>query len=148
MNLNMKNLTVEKILEVTNGELLSGNKDLICEKFSKDTRIIQNGDTYIGIKGEKFNGSCFWKEAIENGAECVIISDIEISKKEIEQYKKKTIIKVRDTLIALYEIAKAKRDLYKIPVIAITGSVGKTSTKDIVASVVSQKYNTLKTIRK
>ncbi len=144
----MKNLTVKTILDVTNGDLLCGNKDLICENFCRDTRIISNGDTYIGIKGEKFDGSYFWKEAIENGAQCVIVSDIKIQEKEIEQYKDKTIIKVKDTLSALVEIAKAKRNLYNIPVIAITGSVGKTSTKDIVANVVSQKYKTLKTIRK
>lgn len=144
----MKNLTVEKILKVTNGELLNGDKNLICENFSKDTRTIEKGDTYIGIKGEKFNGSSFWKEALENGAECVIVSGIEISSEEIKQYGNKTIIKVDDTLNALYEIAKAKRELYNIPVIAVTGSVGKTSTKDIIASVVSQKYKTLKTIRK
>ena len=144
----MENLTVQKILEITNGELLNGNKNLICENFSKDTRTIQKGDIYIGINGEKFNGSLFWKQALENGAECVIISDVEITKEEIQQYETKTIIKVKDTLDALYEIARAKRDLYNIPVIGITGSVGKTSTKDIVANVVSQKYKTLKTIRK
>ena len=144
----MKNLTVQRILEVTKGNLLKGDKNLICENFSKDTRIIKKGDIYIGIKGEKFNGSSFWKQALEKGAEGVIVSDIEISKEEIKQYENKTIIKVDDTLKALYEIAKAKRDLYNIPVIAITGSVGKTSTKDIVASVVSQKYKTLKTMRK
>ena len=62
-----------------------------------------------------------------------------------EKYKDKTIIQVEDTFEALYEIAKYKRSLYNIPVIAVTGSVGKTSTKDIIASVVSQKYKTLKT---
>lgn len=144
----MENLTVQKILEITNGELLNGNKNLICENFSKDTRTIQKGDIYIGINGEKFNGSLFWKQALENGAECVIISGVEITKEEIQQYETKTIIKVQDTLDALYEIAKAKRNLYNIPVIGITGSVGKTSTKDIVANVISQKYKTLKTIRK
>ena len=142
----MKSLTVKKILEVTEGELLSGNKDFICESFCRDTRIIKKGDTYIGINGENFKGSSFWKEAFDNGAECVIVSNIEISANEIEQYKDKTIIKVGDTSKALWKIAKAKRDLYKIPVIAVTGSVGKTSTKDIIASVVSQKYKTLKTI--
>lgn len=52
---------------------------------------------------------------------------------------------VQDTLKALYEIAKYKRSLYDIPVVAITGSVGKTSTKDMIASVVSTKFKTLKT---
>ena len=80
-----------------------------------------------------------------NGAEAVIIENIEISKKEMEKYSNKTIIKVENTLKALYEIAKYKRCLYNIPVIAITGSVGKTSTKEVIASVLKEKYRTLKT---
>lgn len=139
-------LTVKDILKATNGKLIVGNKNLVCSVFSKDTRIINDGDVYIGIKGEKFDGSLFWKDALDNGAGCVIVQNIDFNKDELEKYKNKTIILVEDTLQALYNIARAKRDLYNIPVIAITGSVGKTSTKDIVANVVSQKYKTLKTI--
>ena len=142
----MKNLKVEDILEVTKGELIIGNKDLECKNFSRDTRKIQEGDCYIGIKGTTFDGSKFWKQALENGANCVIVENIEFTEEEKSEFKGKTIIKVENTLEALYEIAKYKRTLYDIPVIAVTGSVGKTSTKDIIANVVSQKYKTLKTI--
>lgn len=142
----MKNLTVKDILKVTKGELLLGEENLECKTFSKDTRKIKKGDTYIGIKGETFDGSSFWKQALENGAQAVIIENVEITKEEKEKFKGKVIIKVENTLDALYEIAKYKRSLYDIPVVAITGSVGKTSTKDIVANVVGQKYKTLKTI--
>ena len=138
-------MKIKDILRVTNGELVIGKEELECNEFSKDTRTIKEGDIYIGIKGEKFDGSKFWKQALDNGAEAVIIENIEISKKEMEKYSNKTIIKVENTLKALYEIAKYKRSLYNIPVIAITGSVGKTSTKDMVASIVSTKYKTLKT---
>ena len=142
----MKNLTVKDILKVTKGELLLGEENLECKTFSKDTRKIKKGDTYIGIKGETFDGSSFWKQALENGAQAVIIENVEVTKEEKEKFKGKVIIKVKSTLEALYEMAKYKRSLYNIPVIAITGSVGKTSTKDIVANVVGQKYKTLKTI--
>ena len=141
----MRKLIVEDILKVMNGELLNGDKDLICENFSKDTRNINLGDVYIGIKGESFDGNAFWKQAFENGASCVIVSNVHISQGEIEKFADKTIIQVEDSLQALYSIAKLKRSFYEIPVIAITGSVGKTSTKDIIASVVSKKYKTLKT---
>lgn len=141
----MKEIRVKDILSVTCGELIIGNEDLVCENFSKDTRTIQKGDTYIGIKGENFDGSSLWKQALDNGAEAVIIQNVEITEEEKEKYSNKTIIKVDDTLKALYEIAKYKRSLYNIPVIAVTGSVGKTSTKDIIASVVNTKYKTLKT---
>lgn len=142
----MRNLKIKEILEVTKGELVQGDLELECKNFSKDTRTIQKGDTYLAIKGEKFNGNLFWKQALQNGADCVILSEIPKDKEALKNYKNKTIIKVKDTLEALYEIAKLKRSFYQIPVIAITGSVGKTSTKDIVANVVSQKYKTLKTV--
>ena len=138
-------MKIKDILKVTNGKLLVGDENLICENFSKDTRTIQNGEIYIGIKGEKFDGNQFWKQALDNGAEAVIIQNIEITADEKEKYSNKSIIEVQDTLKALYEIAKYKRSLYDIPVIAVTGSVGKTSTKDVIASVVSTKFKTLKT---
>lgn len=138
-------MKVKDILNVTKGKLIIGNENLECENFSKDTRTIQKGDIYIGIKGEKFDGSMFWEQALDNGAEAVIVEKIEITEQKMEKYSNKTIIKVENTLEALYEIAKYKRNLYDIPVIAVTGSVGKTSTKDIIASVVSTQYKTLKT---
>ena len=138
-------MKIKDILKVTNGKMLIGDENLVCDSFSKDTRTIQNGDIYIGIKGENFDGNKFWKQALDNGAGGVIIQDVEVSTEELKNYKDKTVIKVEDTLKALYEIAKYKRSLYDIPVVAITGSVGKTSTKDIIASVVATKYKTLKT---
>ena len=138
-------MKISDILNVTKGKLIRGKENFECENFSKDTRTIKRGDIYIGIKGEKFDGNQFWKQALDNGAEAVIIQDIEITKDELEKYSNKTIIKVKDTLEALYEIARYKRSLYNIPVVAVTGSVGKTSTKDIIASVVGTKYKTLKT---
>ena len=142
----MKNIQVKEIIKITNGKLICGNEEKECINFSKDTRIIQKDDTYIGIKGEKFDGNQYWKEALEKGAKCVIVQDIEFTIDDIEKYKNKVIIKVEDTLKALYKIASFKRDLYNIPVVAITGSVGKTSTKDIISNVVAQKYKVLKTI--
>ncbi len=140
-----KDILIKDILKQTNGKLVTGNENDICENFSKDTREIQSGDTYIGIKGASFNGNMFWQEALDKGAKTVIVEGIEFPDKDIENNKNKNIILVSDTLNALYEIARYKRSLYNIPVVAITGSVGKTSTKDIIANVVSQKYKTLKT---
>ncbi len=142
----MKNITVKDILKVTNGELIIGNKELECENFSKDTRELQKADTYIGIKGENFDGNKFWQQALEKGASCVIVENVKLTEDEKIRWKDRTVIIVKNTLKALYEIAKFKRSLYNIPVVAITGSVGKTSTKDIIANVISQKYDTLKTV--
>ena len=140
-------LKVEDVLRETNGKLVIGKKEEICENFSFDTRnIIENG-TFVGIKGERADGSILWKDALDNGAKIVIVENVNFTYAEMEAYKEKnkTIIKVEDTLKALMQIAEYKRTLYNIPVVGVTGSVGKTSTKDIIASVVSQKYKTLKT---
>ena len=145
MRLNMKDLSIKNILEITEGKLLVGNEENICKSYSKDTRTIKDGDCYIGIKGENFDGNIFWEKALENGASTVIVQNVEIEDEKLKKWTDKNIIKVENTLEALYNIARYKRNLYNIPVIAITGSVGKTSTKDIVANVVSKKYKTLKT---
>ena len=55
-------MKIKEILNVTKGKMLFGNEELEVENFSKDTRIIQKGDIYIGIKGEKFDGSNFWNQ--------------------------------------------------------------------------------------
>ena len=140
----MKNLSIKEIIKETNGELIQGNEQYECINFSKDTRSIQEEDCYIGIKGETFDGSKFWKQALDQGASTVIVENVEITEEDKKQYPEKNIIKVENTLEALYKMANYKRNKYNIPVIGITGSVGKTSTKDMVANVVSQKYKTLK----
>lgn len=142
----MKNITVEDILNICNGKLICGNKKDICENFCKDTRILQNGDVYVGIKGENFDGNTLYKKAIENGAKVCILQGIEVDEEYIKN-KEISIILVDDTIKAIGKIANFKRNLYgkNFPVIAVTGSVGKTSTKDIIASVVSEKYKVLKT---
>lgn len=137
-------IKVKDALRVTNGNLICGNENEEIGKVVRDSREVRDGDTYIALKGEKFDGNDFYKEAIENGAKvCILSKDAKITKENTEKHNA-TIIMVDDTLEALQEIAAYKRSLYDIPVIAITGSVGKTSTKDLVASVVSQKYKTLK----
>ena len=142
----MRDLTIKDIVTCIGGKLITGKEDLVCKTFSKDTRTIKNGDIYIGIKGENFDGNVFWKKALDNGAMGVIVQNIEFDEQDIETYQDKIIIEVEDTLQALYKLASYKRDIYDVPVIAITGSVGKTSTKDLVSNVVAQKYQICKTI--
>ena len=138
---------VKDILKVTNGKLIVGDENFECKDFTRDTREIKGGEIYIGLIGEKINGAIFFEQAFKNGASGVILQDINITEEQKEKYKDKVIILVDDTLKAIQEIAKFKRSLYgeNFPVIAITGSVGKTSTKDMIANVISQKYKTLKT---
>ena len=141
----MKDVLVKDIIRECNGKLICGNSDTVCENYCRDSRIIKPGEVYIGIKGENFNGSDFYKEALDKGAIGCILQDTVISNEEINKYKDKFIIIVNNVVEAIQKLAKYKRSLYNIPVIGITGSVGKTSTKDIIASVMSKKYKTLKT---
>lgn len=140
----MKNITAQDIVSVCNGKLLCGDKSTVITTFSRDTRTISKGDIYVGIKGENFNGNVFCKNALDAGA-IGCITDDDVDNSILEKYADKIIIQVENTVIALQKLANFKRNLYDIPVVAITGSVGKTSTKDITASVLSKKYKVLKT---
>ena len=142
----MKNVKIKDVLKVIDGEIIFGNEDAQIVDVSTDTRTLKEGDTFISLKGENNNGNKYCKAAFEIGAKICIVDEILLSKEDIKLYKKdKTLIKVKDGRKALIEIARYKRSLYDIPVVAVTGSVGKTSTKDAIASVLSRKYKVLKT---
>ena len=133
---------IKDIINICNGKLVCGNIDLECTHFSTDTRKINKGDIYVGIKGDTFNGNVFYKDAIDKGASiCILDDDTEVDNTYINDNT--TIILVEDTIDCLQKLAKYKRSLYNIPVVAVTGSVGKTSVKDIIYAVVSSKYNVL-----
>ena len=136
----MCNLYVRDIVNICHGKVLCGDEDLELGKFVTDTRILESGNVYIGLMGEKVNGSDYYLDAIKRGASvCILNKMIDVSDIDC------TVVVVEDTLVCLQELAKYKRSLMDIPVIAITGSVGKTSTKDMIASVVSTKYRVHKT---
>lgn len=143
----MKKLKIKEIVEVTKGKLIKGNLEETIESFCKDTRTIKQGEAYIGIRGGKFDGNSLWRDAFEKGAATVIVQGIDFTNEDLKGLENKNIIEVEDTLKAISDIASYKRSLNgkDFPVIGVTGSVGKTSTKDIIANVVSQKYKTLKT---
>lgn len=132
-------MTVEEILNVCNGKLLCGNKEDEVKDFVRDTREVKEGSTFIAIVGENFDGNNFANQAFENGANTCIVS------KEIEKIDGKNIILVENTVKAIQQIAAYKREKSNIPLVAVTGSVGKTSTKDLIASVLNQKFKVLKT---
>lgn len=134
--------TVKDILEICNGTLYSGDININCENFSKDTRTINSGDVYVGIKGEQFDGNSFYAKAFENGASLCIIEKSYVNELLSTD---KTIILVEDSIETLKKLAIAKLDKHKPKVIAVTGSVGKTGTRDIIYSIVSKKYKTLVT---
>lgn len=90
-------------------------------------------------------GSTLYEQALEKGAIACVLQGIEPEQEILAKYPNATIVLVENVVKAMQQLASYKRSLYHIPVVAITGSVGKTSTKDMVASVLSQKYKVLKT---
>ena len=133
-------ITIEEIEKASSAKILH-LADGIDGKFeiSTDTRTIKNGDIYLPLKGANFDGESFCDKAIELGAVgCFVTKDT---------YPKdaKVVFKVDNTLIAYLSIARFIRRKYSPKTIAITGSSGKTTTKEMVYSVVSEKFKTQKT---
>ncbi len=133
-------MKVRDILIATNGKLLQGDLNVEVNSFNQDTRKIKTGDMYIPLVGEVFDGHDFIDAAFNNGAGSIITS------KEGNYPEDKIVILVEDTLKALQDMAHYHRMTKGVKVVAITGSVGKTSTKDMIASVIETKYKTLKTL--
>ncbi|MBQ3474953.1 MAG: UDP-N-acetylmuramoyl-tripeptide--D-alanyl-D-alanine ligase [Bacilli bacterium] len=140
----MKKLLLKDIVKITNGNLLYGNENEELGSFSINTKTIKKGEVFLGVKGEKVDGSTFYEQAFDNGAIGCILNKNSLN--DVKEFENKFILEVDDTVKAIQKIAKFKRDLYEdIIVVGVTGSVGKTSTKDIISSVLSQKYKVLKT---
>ncbi|MBI3252322.1 MAG: UDP-N-acetylmuramoyl-tripeptide--D-alanyl-D-alanine ligase [Candidatus Omnitrophica bacterium] len=109
---------------------------------STDTRTLKQGDIFFALKGPRFDGHDFIEEAVAKGAWRVVFSD---SKKIHSKFEKSAgFLKVRDTLKAYGELAKVYRGQFKIPVVAVTGSVGKTTVKELLAHLLKKKLNVLK----
>jgi UDP-N-acetylmuramoyl-tripeptide--D-alanyl-D-alanine ligase len=103
-----------------------------------DTRKVVNGDIFFALKGPNFNGNHFAAQALEAGASFVVI-DEEVN------FKDERLIKSDDALLSLQQLAKHHRNQFNIPFIAITGSNGKTTTKELVHQVLSSSYKTYTT---
>lgn len=142
----MKKLCVNDILERVNGTVLCGLCDAEFAGACIDSRIVQSDEAYFALKGERTDGTLHCCDAIKNGAKVCFVESNIFSDEELNNLAQSaTIVLVPNVEDALVEIAKAKRSLYDIPVVAITGSVGKTSTKDVIAEVMAQKFNVQKT---
>ena len=99
----------------------------------------------MAFKERDLIGSTLYEQALAKGAIACILQGVEVNQEILAKYPNSTIMLVDNVVKAMQQLASYKRSLYHIPVVAITGSVGKTSTKDMVASVLSQKYKVLKT---
>jgi UDP-N-acetylmuramoyl-tripeptide--D-alanyl-D-alanine ligase len=137
----MQALSVKEILKYTNGKLILGSPDKEISKISLDSRTISAGDLFIAIKGDNFNGHDFIEDVINKGASGIIVKDSFLAPQKLPS----VVIGVPDTVKALGDIARILRDKFQGSVIAITGTVGKTTTKECIFAVMSEKFCTHKT---
>ena len=136
----MINVKILDILKITKGTLIRNFKaDKEINTISIDSRTLQEKDAFLCIKGNTFDGHDFIKEAIAKKASCIIVE------KDIGTLKTKIpVIKVESTKEALIQLSYFYKQQYHPYVIAITGSVGKTTTKEFISKILSKKYNVLK----
>lgn len=121
---------------------MSGNaaSDIDLSTVSTDSRAIKKGEFFLALNGPNFRGSDFLEDAFRKGAAGAIVESAAL----LAKYKNKIVISVEDTTKALQDIAASNRAKFKIPVICVTGSNGKTTVKDMIAAVLAARYNLLK----
>lgn len=136
----MKILTVENIVNALQATLVNGDehKEKVLEGAAIDSRKVEKDNLFFAIKGDKVDGHDFIKAAFDNGAGAVICERVPDGEEGI-------CIVVEDTVEALKKLASFYREQLGIKVVGVTGSIGKTTTKEFIATVLSQKYNVFRT---
>ncbi len=136
--------SLKDVLKATAGALVSGASETVFYGVSTDSRSVKEGNLFIALTGDKFDGHDFLSVVIKKGATGILASNEE----KINQIKgtgQFVVIQVTDTLAALGDLAHAWRKKFNIPVIGVTGSSGKTTTKEMIAAIISRRKNILKT---
>lgn len=137
----MQTLTVFEITCAVSGKLLAGNEHTEVTSVTSDSRKVSVGALFIPWKGERFDGHDFIDDALSDGAAAAL------TERELPQYRAdKSYILVSDMKKALKALAGYYRSRFILPFVQVTGSTGKTTAKEMIAAVLREKYETLKTI--
>ncbi|HHU82776.1 MAG TPA: UDP-N-acetylmuramoyl-tripeptide--D-alanyl-D-alanine ligase [Firmicutes bacterium] len=136
----MAEFTVDEILEATGGKLLAGKPGARASGVGTDSRNIQPGEVFFALRGEKYDGHDFTAQAAAGGAGVLVVEE----KPEIAFPPGVAVVQVADTLEALGKLAAWHRQRFSIPVIGVTGSNGKTTTKELLAALLAQRYRVVK----
>ncbi len=135
----MQKLSVNEILTATGGTLLCGDSNMEITNITTDSRTVECNNLFVPLVGERTDGHNYIKNIFEKDyVACITHKDIPLPENSC-------VIKVKDTLKALGDIAAFYKEKYRIPTISVTGSVGKTTTRDLLHAALSSKYNTVKT---
>ena len=139
----MAEFTMAEVLAATGAKLLREVEERVFTGVSTDTRTIQAGNLFLALEGKNFDGHKFTMQACQNGARGVIVSK---ERGDVEALPDTAVMLVEGgTLKALQNLAKFHRRRFSIPVVGVTGSNGKTTTKELIAAMLSGKFKVLKT---
>jgi len=137
--------TVREVLLATRGQVRMGGPAVEFTGVSTDTRTLQPGDLFVAIRGERFDGHTFLEQAKAKGAAGVLVEDaVPGTHRSEPKFGEWYVIEVTDTQYALGQLAQLHRRRYRIPVVGITGSAGKTTTKEMTAAILEQGRKVLK----
>jgi len=141
----LENCKIKELIEAVSGKIIQGDQDCLMKGISIDSRTLIPGDLFFAIIGPNFDGHDFIIEAFRKGAVGAVICKGANTLLQNEQIgKNKIIIEVKDTLSALQDWSKRYNDKFSTFNICVTGSNGKTTTKEIIAHILSQKFLLLK----
>lgn len=146
----MISLSIKELLKVLNAQLLNPGSDFLEKEFtgvSIDTRTLAAGNLFVALSGEKQDGHDFLTQAINQRASALLVQQGKFKRLEPSLIGDTPFIQVKDTRAGLQELAWFYRRKFSLPVVAITGSNGKTTTKEMVAKVLGSKYQVLKSHR-
>ncbi|MBI4612518.1 MAG: UDP-N-acetylmuramoyl-tripeptide--D-alanyl-D-alanine ligase, partial [Planctomycetes bacterium] len=134
-------LTARAIAALSGATTLEGDGDRVVTGVSTDTRTLRSGELFVALAGPRFDGHLFAENALASGAGALLVS------RPVAASAGVPVIRVSDTLAALGRLAAAYRDRFDIRAVAVTGSVGKTTTKDVLAQVLSGSFRTVSSRR-
>lgn len=138
-------LSITDATGATGGKVISEGEQNFSG-VSIDSRTIKDGELFIALKGDRFDGHDFVDEALKKGSGAIVQKpEFPEFKNQKSKFKNKTVIFVDDTLLALHNLAKYIRKRFKGHVIAVVGSNGKTTTKELISEILGLKFNVIKT---
>src|SRR2546428_12996611 len=126
-------MSVKEVVDATRGRLLSGPHDVTFTQLFTDSREVKPGGLFVALRGEQHDGHVFIPQAVERGATGVLCE------RPPQGVEEAAVIQVEDTRQALFDIAGQRLQHQSVPIVAITGSAGKTTTKDLIAHVLGRR---------
>ena len=135
----MEPRTLGFVEQSCNGELVAGERSARVRHICTDSRLAKPGDLFVAIRGDRFDGHDYLNDALGQGAEAAVVNRSRLGQAESAG----PMIGVDETRCALGQLAARYRQDFELPVVAVGGSNGKTSTKEILATVLGERFETL-----